>query len=304
MMADTKSNAISELWFEAQKELANKELPAICKKHNITLDNKDNKNRHNLVKDTFMRVCVINGCGGDYGDSESESDSEYSKYNDLKSYAQKLKFAKHTETHKCNQHTLIHLLTFGYIRINVPQNNIFYIPYDIKCICAAYYCVEDRWDKNIITDYTITEYDKCLQKRPNTAENFAFLSNVVFNGIHQWQFTTFNTRDFMIRIGICKNDQNVISKLKTSYDRENMSYEDICDVKIHTPFHMHNEEYLIVDMYLDFDRLKLFYTLNGRPIYPYYIIKPGEYRVCLSISSPKHKIKLHSYRYYFNFSSY
>ena len=168
----------------------------------------------------------------------------------------------------------------GYIRgvqLTLPHDTYHNIPPLINNICALFYYLTDKWDKNRIGSmYEINGNKvKVAKQLPETyMHQSTFLENIVYSNKHHWKFkiSVYNDSWYIV-IGIIKNTANtgeMINTLlggsaNTAYGMD-VVYNEINVHEANNDWSKANaikcKESDIVDMYLDLDKLELSIAIN------------------------------------------
>ena len=205
---------------------------------------------------------------------------------------------------------------FGYIR-NIqkyfPQNTSYYIiPEDIIQICTIFYFVDyDEWSAKYKSDLFVINKN-IIEKYERSQSNSAFLTNIVYGGKHHWKFKVLSCSSYL-RFGIWKNSVPIYTHHLNSFignnpDTAYVFYATYACLYLHKYGNSYtdNDTYGIrcksdnmdIDMFIDFNKFELSFSINGKHYGKAFKIDDDKYRAAISMDSKGAKIELVSYRHY------
>ena len=199
----------------------------------------------------------------------------------------------------------IKLTVSGYLRESqklLPSSLI--IPDLIEHLCLAYYYNDHNWDTKYI--FETMKLKNNIISLTTQGSCTAFLNNIIYSGKHYWRFKIISCRDGYegsITIGIW----NIKDKLDNSGQRPidtnftygmSSSYGLRANIgkKIHIGY---SQKYAIpckrndiIDMYVDFDKLELKFSINEIDYGIAYNITQGNYIAAVALYHEVDSVKL------------
>ena len=197
---------------------------------------------------------------------------------------------------------------FGYLRRAEKEFNSITIPMLIYQICTVYCMVYDKWDRkwthkayNIIDDY-ILKMANCY----SNSSTSAFLSTIVNEGVHCWEFEIIKKGSWL-RFGIIIADETKYAeirdfwfgcKVKTAYIWD-YAYQKIINHDVISWGKSYGKQPKNGDkivMYLDFNKATLSFSVNEESLgIAHNIDATKQYRAGAQLYKLNDEIKLISY---------
>ena len=212
-------------------------------------------------------------------------------------------------------------LVNGYIKSlqsSLDEDSIYRsnIPEIIKYNCIVFASmVPDKWHETLKGERMEIVDGDCIEITADAGDskwNSAFLENIVSDGIHHWRFQVEVQKVLLgMVIGIQQHDdksENEMYIVNHQWVGDTYSYAWVAGCGrlnkngmasvSEGRYGQHNVTAGdIIDMYLDFNKLELSYSMNEQYLGKAFKIQKGKYRAAIEMFSKGEKIRLLSYDY-------
>ena len=202
-------------------------------------------------------------------------------------------------------HLRIQQIVFGYFReckhTVFDDDESVIIPTIIIHICLLFYYEYDRWEcmgDDLVIDENNADIVRFKDGHPDYSYNSAFLSQVCDSekgGIYHWKFKLISMVYVWNIIGVWRVNDNELPPRNTYFTNGGITAYGLCLTDgelvnrttgggtIGPPYACAVKEDDIIEMYLDFDKMELRYTINNKEYGKAFDIEKSKYRAAICL---------------------